>query len=132
MMGDNAILPQLLRYGVVGLIVLAADFAAYAVALWAMPGAVVPANVLGKLVGAATGFVLHRSITFRGAKRHGTQRQLASYIALLLFNMAMSSTLLWLLVDRLGCDPYLSKIAVDVIVIGTAFLGSRLLVWRQA
>ena len=129
---DNAILPQLLRYGLVGLIVLAADFAAYVLALWTMPGAVVPANVAGKLTGAATGFVLHRSITFRGEKRHGTGRQLASYIALLLFNMALSSTLLWLLVNRLGGDPYLSKIAVDVIVIGTAFVGSRLLVWRQA
>ena len=129
---SNHVLPQTLRYAAVGLVVLAVDIGVYALSLLLLPGAWLPANIAGKAAGAATGFVLHRNVTFRGARGGSASRQGLSYIALLGFNMALSSALLWLLVGPLALDPYLAKLAVEVVVIAAAFLLSRAFVFRTA
>jgi putative flippase GtrA len=132
MIRNQGFLFQAIRYGLVGGIVVACDFAAYSVFLWFVPGAYLPANWLGKLVGAGTGFVLHKHFTYSWEQRDGTGRQVLSYIALLGFNIALSSLLLWLMVGLAGWDKYLSKLAADAVVIATAFVGSRLWVYRPA
>lgn len=130
MIAGNGWIAHAVRYACVGLIVLAADFAVYSALLFAMPGQFLFANVAGKIMGAALGFVLHRQVTFRWAQRDGAARQFASYLAVLGFNLLLSSALLWLAIERLGANPYLAKIAVDIVVIGSAFLLSRLWVYR--
>ncbi|GMN13689.1 GtrA family protein [Altererythrobacter sp. MTPC7] len=127
---SNHVVPQTLRYGAVGLIVLAADIAVYAGSLLVLPGAWLPANIAGKAAGAATGFVLHRNVTFRGASAGSRTRQGAGYVALLGFNMALSSALLWALVEQAGLDAFAAKLVTEVAVISTAFLLSRTLVFR--
>lgn len=127
----NGIVAQALRYAAVGLVVLAADFAVYSTILFAAPGHFVAANLAGKLVGAALGFVLHRVVTFRWTQRDTATRQLLSYFAVLGFNLLLSSLLLWLAIDRFGANPYLAKLAVDIVIVGTAFLLSRLWVYRR-
>jgi putative flippase GtrA len=126
------LLAQMLRYGVVGLVVLAADFLAYALVVSAIPAAFVPANWLGKLTGAALGFVLHKHATFGYDQRDRTRHQLAAYAGLFLFNLALSSALLWLLVTQAGWNAYLAKLLTDIIVIGIAFAASRLWIYRPA
>lgn len=131
-MSGDGLVSQVVRYGLVGLFVLAIDFLAYALVLSSVSGEVVTANLVGKAAGAATGFFLHRSFTFRGDKLRSDAGQVTGYVALLLFNAALSSSLLWFLVERIGLDAYWSKIGVDVLVVGLAFLGSKLLVWKTA
>lgn len=131
-MSLRILVPEAMRYGAVGLVVLAIDFTAYALVLAIAPRALVGANLVGKAAGAITGLMLHRSVTFRGRKAHGHTRQAASYLALLVFNAALSSALLWLLVERVGYSSYWSKLGVDVVVVGIAFLGSKLVVWKTA
>lgn len=127
---SNHVLPQTLRYAAVGLLVLAVDIGVYALSLVLLPGAWLPANIAGKAAGAATGFVLHRNVTFRGARDGSASRQGLSYIALLGFNMALSSALLWVLVEQAGIDAYLAKLATEIAVIGVAFILSRTVVFR--
>jgi len=131
MLTGNGIVAQAVRYVAVGLAVLAADFAIYSAILLAAPERFLAANLAGKVVGAALGFVLHRTVTFRWAQRDPATRQLLSYLAVLGFNLLLSSLLLWLAIDRLGANPYLVKLAVDIVIVGTAFLLSRLWVYRR-
>lgn len=124
--------PQLLRYIAVGGFIAATDYAVYAATVWLSGGAYLWANVLGKLLGAALGFWLHKHVTFRWEQRDAAARQVRSYAALLAFNLALSSLLLFVLVDAAGFDEYLSRLAVDAAIVATAFIGSRLWVWRAA
>ncbi len=130
MIAGNGWIAHAIRYALVGAIVLAADFAVYAAILAVAPGQFLFANVAGKIVGAALGFMLHRQVTFRWAQRDGAGRQFASYLAVLGFNLLLSSALLWLAIETMGANEYLAKIAVDIVVIGSAFLLSRLWVYR--
>lgn len=131
MMAGNGLLAQAMRYGAVGLVVLAADFAIYSIILMLAPGWFLPANIAGKLTGAALGFVLHRRVTFRWQHRDSAGRQLLSYFALLGFNLLLSSALLWLAIERFGANAYFAKLAVDIVIVGTAFLLSRFWVYRS-
>ena len=123
---------QVLRYGLVGLVVLASDYAVFAGLLALLTGQHLAANIAGKLAGAAIGFVLHKYVTFAGSQADGTGRQALSYSLLLGFNLLLSSILLWLLVDRLAFNAYGARLFVDAVVIGVSFLGSKLWVYRKA
>lgn len=123
---------QLMRYGLVGGIVYVCDFAAFAAMLWCFPAAYLGANILGKGIGAVVGFVLHRHFTFSWEQRHGAGQQAFSYLLLLLSNIAISTALLWMLVDIAGINEFVAKLCVDIFVIGSSFIASRLWVYRAA
>lgn len=132
MIDTRDLAPQLLRYLAVGGVIAVTDYAVYAATVWLTSGAYLPANVLGKLVGAALGFWLHKHVTFRWEQRDAAVWQARSYAALLAFNLALSTVLLFALVEAAGFDEYLSRLAVDAVIVATAFVGSRLWVWRAA
>ena len=123
---------QVVRYGLVGLLVLALDYAVFAGLLALLPGQHLAANIAGKLAGAAVGFVLHKYVTFAGAQADSAGRQALSYGVLLGFNLLLSTGLLWLLVDWLMLNAYASRLFVDGVVIGVSFLGAKLWVYRTA
>ncbi len=123
---------QMMRYGMVGGVVYISDFAAFAAMFLLFPNAYLHANIVGKVTGAVIGFVLHRHFTFSWQHKDKAGRQAISYLILFAANVAMSSLLMWLLVDRAGVDAYLAKLFVDAIVIVTAFSASRLWVYRTA
>lgn len=120
---------QVGRYLLVGLAVYAVDLSTYAMIIWLAPDGYLLANVCGKLAGAASGFLLHKHLTFGGPQRHGADRQLIFYGGLLLFNMAGSSGLLWLVVAQ-GGDKLIARIAIDCLVVMFSFLAMRLLIYR--
>ena len=63
---------------------------------------------------------------------HGARRQFVSYCAVLLGNIALSTALLWLLVEQVQANAFVARIATDAVVIVVAFLLSRLWVYRAA
>ena len=132
MIRRQGIVFQAVRYGLVGLVVVASDFAAYAAFLQIFPEGYLGANCLGKATGAGVGFVLHKWVTFNWRQRDGARRQAAAYSAVFLFNLALSSCLLWLLVGLAAADAYIAKLAVDAVVIAVAFFVSRHWVYRSA
>ena len=123
---------QVVRYALVGLLVLALDYAVFAGLLSLFPDHHLAANVTGKIVGAAAGFFLHKHVSFAGTQADGAGRQALSYSLLLGFNLLLSSALLWLLVDRLAINAYAARLFVDGVVIGVSFLGSKFWVYRAA
>lgn len=122
---------QAVRYGGVGVIVYAIDLAIYALCVALAPASYLAANIAGRAAGAFAGFFLHKHVTFAGEQRHATARQALAYLTLLATNMAASSGLLWLLVG-MGFPATPARIAIDVVVIATSFIVSRLLVFRVA
>ena len=128
----QGLLHQVVRYGMVGGVVYAVDFASYAAILWAVPGSYLLANVAGKAIGAVTGFMLHRNFTFSWDQKAGAAEQALSYSVLVAFNIALSSVLLWLLVAHAGFNELWIKPLVDIVVIGSAFIAARLWVYRPA
>ena len=129
---NQSLAHQTARYGAVGLVVYAADYALYALLAALMPAAYLAANVAGKAAGAALGFVLHKHVTFSWAQRDGARRQATAYLALFLFNILLSNALLWLLVTGFGLPKLVSRVPTDLIVIAVSFVGGRLWVYRPA
>ncbi len=129
---NQSLVHQIGRYGAVGLFVFACDFAVYMLVLHFAASAYLPANICGKAVGAAVGFVLHKRFTFSWEQKHRTGKQMLSYLALMLLNFATSTVLLWLLVAQIGADKFVAKVIVDILVIATSFLVGRLWVYKAA
>ncbi len=129
---SQSLIAQLLRYFLVGGIVYLCDLAVFALLLAAAPAAHLVANLAGRIAGAAVGFVLHRQFTFSWAHRDGQARQALAYVSVLIANIAASTILLWLAVDKAGFDPLIARILVDAIVIGAAFVAGRHFVYRPA
>lgn len=123
---------QIARYGLVGLMVLALDYAVFAVLLSWLPEQHLAANIAGKITGATAGFILHKFVTFKGRQADRAGQQMLSYLILLGFNLLLSSGLLWLLVDIVALNAYWARLCVDGIVIATSFLGSKYWVYRTA
>ena len=86
-----ALLPQLVRFGLVGATNTALTFATYAF-LVALHAPVPLAGAVGWGVGAVNGFVLNRAWTFRGAPRGSIPA--ARYAAVALMGSGLNATLL--------------------------------------
>jgi len=125
-------LHQVVRYGIVGGIVYAADFLAFAILMALMPDAYLGANIVGKTTGAIIGFLLHKKFTFSWDQKDSAKRQAAAYLLLFGFNVAASSLLMWLLVDFAQANAFIAKLFVDGIVIAGSFIANRLWVYRAA
>jgi putative flippase GtrA len=129
---SQSLIAQLMRYFMVGGVVYLSDLAIFALVLAAAPAAHLIANLAGRVAGAALGFVLHRQFTFSWAHRDGRARQALAYISVLLANIAASTVLLWLAVDKASIDPLVARMLVDAVVIAAAFVAGRQFVYRPA
>lgn len=89
------------------------------------------ANIFAKTVAAIVGFFLHKYFTFSGDQHYDTRWQFMMYIGLFVFNTFLSSILVFLLIDLLQLTAIPSRIAVDVIVTGIAYLISKKIVFRS-
>ena len=123
---------QVGRYILVGIFVFALDYAVFAGLLSVLPGHHLATNIAGKIAGAAAGFFLHKYITFAGTQSANTGQQAITYILLLGVNLLLSSTLLWLLVDRFGLYANAARLFVDAVVIVASFWGAKLFVYKAA
>ena len=87
---------------------------------------------MGRLAGAAVGFVLHDGYSFAGRKAYSKVRMAARYGVLLTVNAVLSVLLLRLSVEGLDIDSWLARPVIDLFIIALAFLGSRQWVFRMA
>ena len=102
-----AIVPQLVRFGLVGATNTALTLATYAV-LVALHAPVPLAGAVGWGVGAVNGFVLNRAWTFRGAARGAVPA--ARYAAVALVGSGLNAALLALAVG----DGHLPRLAGEL------------------
>ncbi len=122
---------QSIRYLLVGCIIYMVDLGTFAAIITGSSGRYyLFANLAAKGVAAGLGFVLHKKVTFTWRQQDPAAVQSLLYCALLLFNLGMSTMLLYLSVGLMAQPEVPSKIAVDAIVTGISFVISRNLVFR--
>lgn len=129
---SGGLLGQLFRYGLVGGIVYCADLVSFTAIFYFFPTHYLIANVAAKIIGALTGFILHRSFTFRGDQAYGPSRQLASYLLLLGANILVANGLLYAAVRYFGAPELAAKVATDILVIALSFIVSRVFIFQHA
>jgi putative flippase GtrA len=128
---SHSISGQSVRYLLVGAVVYGVDLGLFTVII-ALSSArlYVAANVAAKVAGAAVGFALHKNVTFTWQQQSSIVVQSLLYGTLLLFNMGLSTALLYLAVSGFAQSAIASKIAIDIVVVGISFVISRSLVFR--
>ena len=104
------VVPQLVRFGLVGATNTALTFATYAV-LVALHAPVPLAGAVGWGVGAINGFVLNRAWTFRGASRGAVPA--ARYAAVALLGSGLDAALLAIAVG----EEHLPRLAGELAVL---------------
>lgn len=120
------------KYIAVGLIVYVVDLATFALLAEGAGVHYLAANTAAKVTGAASGFLLHKHVTFAGPQEASALRQAPQYVALLVFSVVLGNTLTYLAVDVASMNEVAGKVAADAIVIANAFLVSRAVIFRRS
>lgn len=124
---------QSVRYVMVGAAVYACDVGVFALLVHiGLSRHYLLANVASKCLAATIGFLLHKHFTFRWPQHDRPLRQAARYVSLLVFNLGLSTVLIWVAVRGLGWPALAGKIATEAVIAGISFLVSRSLVFRRA
>lgn len=121
------------RYVLVGAALFGLDLTLF-LALVRLGGWPVPhAQLVSRIAGAATGFLLHRAWTFAGSTPHRLHvaAQGAGYTLLVLFNVAFSPLLVTLLAAALAPHLVLAKVVAEILLTIETFLCTRWLLGRR-
>ena len=119
------------RYIVVGAAQLLVDWAVF-VALSALGVLVEPANIVGRISGAAIGFWANGRFTFASEDTALGRRQFARFAMMWLATTAISTWAVGHIDDTVGLRrAWLAKPAIDVAVAALGFVLSRHWVYRR-
>lgn len=125
-----ALIRQSLRFLLVGALLIAADSAAFVALTWLGAG-VHSANLIGRLSGAALGFVLHGGFTFADGDARLGVRPLRRYALLWLLLTALGTLAIGAIAAVAGLHwAWLLKPLLEVVLAAASFLGMRLWVFR--
>ena len=103
-------------YVVVGIISWLADVAIYYLS-WPLIG-IAAGQLLARITGATTAFLLNRRVTFRAdTDASGFGLQAIKYATLLVLNWAISVGLIYVLIYGLSMDPLTAKILIDIVIV---------------
>lgn len=117
-----------LRFGAVGIANTAFDVAIFSVLTLLAGTPAVAANVVSYSAGIGSSFVLNRAWTFRDRQRRRSWTQLILFVAGNLAGLALSTTVVALLVGAWG--PFFAKTASVGATFAWNYLFSNLVVFR--
>lgn len=118
---------EFLLYGIIGGACASLDFVIYTVALYAGVG-LMGANTIGVLCGIAASFTLNRQYNFK-VKDH-TLRRFAIFLSVGLSGLALSSILLYALVDNLEWNKLYAKLLTIAVVSVFQFVLNKTLTFK--
>jgi putative flippase GtrA len=104
----NALLGQLVRYGIAGIGVAMAYSAVYETTLRVFEAGSQVANTLAFLVSVSIGYFIHSRWSFRDhGRRDAPLRNTSRFLAVNVATFVINSFWVWLIVDRLELSPHL-------------------------
>ena len=121
---------KFVRYVGVQVAAYAIDMGGFLVALYGLGVTPLPANVFGKLLAGAFAFFAHRSFTFRVVGQSNPAKQAVRYVALLAFNLPLSSVVLAGML-HLVPQPMPAKFLSDVICVAITYWLSKRFVFQR-
>lgn len=120
-----------IKYIFSGSIVYAIDLASFTILTVLFPELYLLSNVAGKLAGVVSGFILHKYFTFSDVDQSKeTHKQGILYSLLFVGNLAISVTILYVLVDIFSLNLYFSRISTDIVIILISFVVSRAYIFK--
>ena len=114
----SGFVPELVRYGLVGLFVAGLDLSVFALLLSGIGLWYVYAHTISRTVGGAAGFVLNRRWTFGREGRADLGIQAVKFAMVYLCSYTASSWLLYVWVETFRLSPVRAKLVAE----GTVFL----------
>ncbi|MCM1336964.1 MAG: GtrA family protein [Candidatus Amulumruptor caecigallinarius] len=119
---------KLIKYGVIGALSSSVDFIMYS--LLVLGGVdMMMANVVGVNVGILTSFTLNRRYNFRVKDR--AKQRFVTFYAVGLSGLAISSLMLYAMVDGLGLNEIVAKVITIVAVALFQFVVNSRITFRQ-
>jgi putative flippase GtrA len=119
--------PELVRYGLVQVGVIGAEYAAYLGLEEGLGVPAVAAHFAARALAGVLAYLAHAYYTFRGDHSHA--RSAPRYVALLVINALFSGALLGLLLQVAG--PILGKVLADTAAFGFNYVVSRRFVFGR-
>jgi putative flippase GtrA len=108
-------------YLLVGGFVYALDLCSFSAVVLIWPEKHIVGNVIGKLIGAVAGFLLHKYFSFAGPHRYSGVHQLGAYLLVLISNIGLGTVLIYFFVDIFGSPKIPARILVDVVIVVITF-----------
>ena len=124
---------QILHYGVFGFLTTVVDYAVFYLFLDVFGVPYGAANIVALVVSVAFAFVVNKQFVFASKNwSFGVlKKELPTFLSARAVSALMDVGGMWLLVDLLTVDPKLSKILVNILVIVSNYLFSKLFVFRK-
>jgi putative flippase GtrA len=124
--GENSLFRKLFLYVLSGSTAFSVDYLIFLAVYMALQRPYV-ANALGVCSGIIVSFILNRRYTFR--RRDAVLRRAAKFVAVALFGLGLSSTVIMLLM-AVRVDPRLGKIIAMLFVFVTQFTANTFWTFR--
>ena len=126
------IFKEVIKFSASSLIGFGVDYAAFAL-LTLIPVEwqhwTLASNIIARIISASVNFALNYNLVFRSKEK--VWKAILRYTLLALFILACNTTLLWLLVEQAGMNPYLAKVLVEVTMFIISWIVQRLYVFRK-
>ena len=120
---------QLIRYGLVGGLIYAIEYALYLLCIYKFVVEPVYSNALAKVIAGIVAYFLHRHFTFRKKTNDDVHSDLVKYMTCLLINVPLFG-LIFYLISLAGMNIILTKVVADITCIMIAYLQTKYLVFR--
>jgi putative flippase GtrA len=120
---------QIIKYGIIGCLCVGIDFTVYCLLIQVFKTSYLFANVISVNCGILSSFFLNRHFTFKIKNR--LLIRLFSFYLIGLIGLAISSALLYLLVEQSGLEELVSKAFTVVVVAVIQFLLNKYISFRD-
>lgn len=89
------------------------------------------ASILAFIFSLAISFTLHKFLTFRDQETRNIHKQIGRYLAVILGNLVLNTTLVYVLVELLGVWYLFAQIIGAALVAVTGYIGYKYFVFRE-
>ena len=120
-----------LRYLVAGTASEIIEFLSFVVLIAIFPGQLYVNNSVSFLLGVVSGFIFHKTWTFRGEQQFKTHQQAVGYLSLAGINFVAINIFIGIYVHALNLGPSLAKLAAIATTVTWTYLISNLLIFRH-
>lgn len=127
----SSLLPQFIKFGVVGVLNNAISLAVYYLVIFLNPGFYLVGNALGFLVSTLNAYLLNSRFVFKGKnKKSFNKAQLGKTYATYTLSLCISTVLLYVLVQQLKISEKIAPICSLMVTVPLNFLLNRFWVYK--
>src|SRR5580700_940620 len=120
-----------LRYLVAGTASEVIEYVSFLILLAIMPKQLYLSNSVSFILGVLSGFLFHKTWTFRGQQQFKTHQQFVGYVSLAGINFVLINILVGLLVNHWHWHPALGKLAAIAFTVIWTFTLSNYVIFRH-